>query len=257
MQLSGGPTFLKLTVLADYGAHMVQKSVLVASAILALTASGCGGGSGGSSAKNEAGVRATVREFLRDLRDSKFGDACDLMTKAQQAATGDGNATKCASQLALGKAFLGESTIDGYLREVDAMKVTIHGNHATSTSLGGDKTISQYVYAGGRWLSDVDAAGGSSGGSGPTAERAKTWPTKWCQASVGMTRAQMRALMGPPSDEVQQNDSSGDPQMSWDYAEYQFNAFMDVNDRVRQLDTNDIQLSASEKAAIHCPSTRT
>src|SRR4051794_6661152 len=95
--------------------------------------------------------------------------------------------------------------------------------------------------------------GGTSGGnhgngaaSRPTAEVAKTWPDKWCQADSGMSRKDMRTLMGPPSDEVTQAQASsngGDPQMSWDYAEYQFNAFFDVNDRVRQLDVNDIDLT--------------
>jgi hypothetical protein len=65
-----------------------------------------------------------------------------------------------------------------------------------------------------------------------------------------MTRQQLRALMGPPTSSF--DLASGNPQMSWDFAEYQFNAFMDVNDKVRQLDVNDIQLTAAEKAAIHC-----
>jgi hypothetical protein len=241
---------------------MVQKQVVAIGIAAAIALAGCGGADSSQSAKNADGVRAAVKAFLRDFRDSKFGEACELMTKAQQAATGEGKASACASNLALGRGFLSKATIDGYLKEADSLKVTIHGNRATSGSLGGDNTTSNYVYASGRWLNDVDTparsgSGSSSDASAPTAERAKTWPVKWCEAQIGMTRAQMRALMGPPSDEVQQNESSGDPQMSWDYAEYQFNAFMDVNDKVRQLDTNDIQLSPSEKAAIHCPTTRT
>lgn len=88
----------------------------------------------------------------------------------------------------------------------------------------------------------------------PSVATVKSWPVAWCKAQPGMTRAQMRALMGPPTSEF--DLASGNPQMSWDFAEYQFNAFMDVNDHVRQLDVNDIELSASEKAAIHCASTR-
>jgi hypothetical protein len=84
---------------------------------------------------------------------------------------------------------------------------------------------------------------------------AKAWPSKWCSARLGMTRAQMRAVMGNPTEELLPD--SGNPQMSWDAFEFQFNAFFDVNDRVRQLDVNDIQLSKTERASIHCEFVRT
>jgi hypothetical protein len=83
---------------------------------------------------------------------------------------------------------------------------------------------------------------------------ARTWPTKWCSARLGMTRAQMRAVMGNPTEEFLPD--SGTPQMSWDAFEFQFTAFLDVNDRVRQLDVNDIQLTKAERASIHCEFTR-
>lgn len=69
-----------------------------------------------------------------------------------------------------------------------------------------------------------------------------------------MTRAQLRALMGAPTDNF--GPQTGNPQMSWSAFEYQFNAFFDVNDRVRQLDINDSELTSAEKAALTCATTR-
>lgn len=83
---------------------------------------------------------------------------------------------------------------------------------------------------------------------------AKSWTAKWCQARIGMTRDDMRALMGNPTEEF--DLASGNPQMSWDAFEFQFNAFLNVDDKVRQLDVNDISLNASEKASIKCELTR-
>ena len=65
-----------------------------------------------------------------------------------------------------------------------------------------------------------------------------------------MSKAALIALMGKPT-----SDSLAD-QSSWDGYEWQFNAFYDVNGNVRQLDINDIQLSAAEKASLTCDTTR-
>lgn len=95
--------------------------------------------------------------------------------------------------------------------------------------------------------------------AGPSAEVVKTWPTKWCRARIGATRDEMRDLMGEPTDESTADETPAgfQPSMTWDAFEYQFNAFFGVDDTVRQLDVNDIELSAAEKAAISCDFTRT
>ncbi len=90
--------------------------------------------------------------------------------------------------------------------------------------------------------------------SAPTADTVKTWPVEWCKTQPGMSRDQMRALMGTPTSEY--GASTGNPQMSWSAFNYQFNAFFDVNDHVRQLDINTIALSATDSAAIACDVTR-
>lgn len=98
-----------------------------------------------------------------------------------------------------------------------------------------------------------------SGASGPldlnpSPEIAKGWMTKWCQAKPGMTRAEMREIMGPPQQEF--DLASGSPQMTWSAYEFMFNAFMNSDDVVRQLDANDFQLTEAEKSQIKCDVTR-
>lgn len=88
----------------------------------------------------------------------------------------------------------------------------------------------------------------------PSPDVAKGWMTKWCEAKPGMTRAEMRAIMGPPQQEF--DLASGTPQMSWVAYEFMFNAFMNSDDVVRQLDVNDFQLTEAEKSQIACDSTR-
>jgi hypothetical protein len=93
----------------------------------------------------------------------------------------------------------------------------------------------------------------------PSASMVKSWPSKWCEATIGMTRDQMRELMGEPTGEyTAANTPEGfDPQMSWDGYQWHFTAFFDVDDHVRQLDINDIDLSSAEKASLACETTRT
>ena len=67
--------------------------------------------------------------------------------------------------------------------------------------------------------------------------------------------------MGTPTSEITQQNLAQqppgiEPQMSWEAYEYSFTAFFDVNDRVRELQVNDLYLSQAEKAGIHCPSIR-
>lgn len=98
-----------------------------------------------------------------------------------------------------------------------------------------------------------------SGTAAVDREMAERWPTAWCKAKVGMTRAQMIKLMGPPQSEFTLDQAAadgGDPQISWDFAEWQFNAFFDSDDKVRQLDANDFDLSPEKKAQIKCDLSR-
>ncbi len=79
---------------------------------------------------------------------------------------------------------------------------------------------------------------------------ADTWPAKWCQAQPGSTKEELVAVMGPPT--------SGSAEfMSWSAHQYQFNAFLEPDGKVRQLDINQHSLSDAEKTALECDKIRT
>ena len=79
---------------------------------------------------------------------------------------------------------------------------------------------------------------------------ADAWPAKWCEAEPGITKDQLAAIMGKPT-------SGAAEFMSWSAHQYQFNAFLDADGTVRQLDANEHSLSDAEKAALKCESIRT
>lgn len=94
---------------------------------------------------------------------------------------------------------------------------------------------------------------GCSGGNGSSASQgaAAAWPTKWCQAQPGITKEQLVGIMGPPT-------TSFPDAMSWaDRHHYQFNAFLNEDGTVRQLDINQASLTDAEKAALQCEDVRT
>ena len=84
----------------------------------------------------------------------------------------------------------------------------------------------------------------------PPSSVVKGWAAKWCMAQPGMSKAALIALMGTPT------SRSFADQSSWEGYEWQFNAFYDENGNVRQLDINDLQLTAAEKASLKCETTR-
>ncbi|MBK7974959.1 MAG: hypothetical protein IPK07_17310 [Deltaproteobacteria bacterium] len=79
---------------------------------------------------------------------------------------------------------------------------------------------------------------------------ADTWPAKWCQAQPGATADSLVTLMGPPSWKT-------DATMTWAAHQHQFNAFLEPNGTIRQLDINLYRLSDAEKAALTCAAVRT
>jgi hypothetical protein len=94
------------------------------------------------------------------------------------------------------------------------------------------------------------AAGSTRGDSQVSQSAADTWPAKWCQAQPGATKAELVAIMGPST-------SSSPTTMSWSAHQYQFNAFLDANGKVSQLDINTYSLSPTEQAALKCDKIRT
>ena len=96
-------------------------------------------------------------------------------------------------------------------------------------------------------------AAGCGGGDDASSIDPIAWPEKWCNVKVGDTPERAIELMGEPT--TDHRESSGS--MSWDWREYQFNLFLGADDRIRQLDTNDIMMSKEQKAAMRCGPIRT
>jgi hypothetical protein len=119
--------------------------------------------------------------------------------------------------------------------------------------------ISWKVYSGsgdlGKNLCSLSSIASSSPTpSGPTKAEVQQWPAKWCTLQIGMTRAQVKSVMGTPTGEFGPDTST--PQASWSAYDYQFNAFFDITDHVKQLDINDYSMTASEKAQLGCATER-
>jgi uncharacterized protein YceK len=106
---------------------------------------------------------------------------------------------------------------------------------------------------------NTGSTGGPASPSRPTAENVKAWPTAWCKAQPGMSRSELRDLMGNPTQELtlESAPSGYEPQMRWLADGYHFTAFFDTNDLARSLQVNDLDLSAQQAAAIRCPFSRT
>ncbi len=63
----------------------------------------------------------------------------------------------------------------------------------------------------------------------PLALAAQTWPSEWCQASVGITKDQLYRIMGPPT-------SASATAATWTTLNYQFSALFNPDRSVRELD---------------------
>src|SRR3954466_3091382 len=96
------------------------------------------------------------------------------------------------------------------------------------------------------------SVGCSGAGDGGSVRRtvADGWSTKWCQAAPGNAKEQLSGIMGPAT-------STTDTTLMWAAYEYQFNAFLDPDGTVRQLDVNTHSLSDAQQAAVTCEKIRT
>jgi len=75
-----------------------------------------------------------------------------------------------------------------------------------------------------------------------------SWPAKFCSLAIGMSRDEVRAIMGEPTSSF--SDSSAN-QDEWDGYEISVSAFYDINDKVQQLDdstgTSNLPCESSRK----------
>lgn len=74
---------------------------------------------------------------------------------------------------------------------------------------------------------------------GPSRATVAGWAAAWCSVQPGATVAELKAAMGPPTQDAS-NDPT-DPSMSWSAYQFMFNAFIGVDGNIHQLDINDIE----------------
>jgi len=91
---------------------------------------------------------------------------------------------------------------------------------------------------------------GAGGTSSVPRAVADSWSAKWCQAVPGNTKEQLIGIMGAPT-------GTTDTTLMWSAYQYQFNAFLDPDGTVNQLDNNVHSLSEAEQAALTCAPVRT
>ena len=84
----------------------------------------------------------------------------------------------------------------------------------------------------------------------PSSEVVAAWPEAWCSVEPGVTRDELVEVMRDVG--LSETPES----LSWDGFNYQFNAFLNVEGTVRQMDINTVMLSAEEVAELPCEETR-
>lgn len=93
----------------------------------------------------------------------------------------------------------------------------------------------------------MGCSGKSAGPASPGA--ANSWATQWCHAQPGMSKDQLIAVMGPPT-------QASATTMTWTDDHYLFNAFLAEDGSVDQLDINQANLTPAEKAGLQCRAAR-
>jgi hypothetical protein len=91
---------------------------------------------------------------------------------------------------------------------------------------------------------------GTGGNSQVSQGVADAWAAKWCEAQPGIAKDELVRIMGQPT-------NTSPTTMTWQAHQYQFNAFLDANGSVSQLDINSYALSPAEQAALKCDKVRT
>lgn len=105
---------------------------------------------GGSAHPTVDGARSVIKTFGDDLTQSRFGDACNLMTPAAQAQAGGGDANECAARLALARQLISSSTLQAAFNRLGKAPITLTGNRAVLPDGGGGTTSLEW--SAGKWL---------------------------------------------------------------------------------------------------------
>ncbi len=131
----------------------MRKSVASLFAVLSLVVvvAGCGAGSSTQTSDRSAdGARAVMHEFVADLAAGKLDAACDLATPEGKADLGNGDASRCASGLAVALGVIGKPQLEDCQRKLAGARITVVGTTATVPSLGTGQST-KLLYAHGHW----------------------------------------------------------------------------------------------------------
>jgi hypothetical protein len=114
---------------------------------------GCGSSSSSVSSadKNADGVRALVKEFVRDWRTGNYESACQLATQRQQAAFAKATKATCPQALAAARSVVGAEKLAADEKTAASLHVTVSGGTATSPNPSAPGETSHYVYRNGHW----------------------------------------------------------------------------------------------------------
>ena len=88
------------------------------------------------------------------------------------------------------------------------------------------------------------------GESGP-----ERWLAGWCDLELGMEREAVVAVMGAPSGEYTVSNG-GEPQLYWAQRQYDFRAYLDLNEHVIDLVGDYDALSEANRSRLSCPELR-
>jgi len=216
------------------------------------TSTAAGSGPPSNSQSDRRAIDQVYGTFVTALRARDGAKACSLLTQSARAQVGQGDTSlvTCISRVTA-PVFAAVLSRAG---DVQLEHLAVTGSTATAvphfaTGGPGAPQTKHFEKVSGRWLVGTTATSSGSAPGEPTAATVAKWPAEWCSLSPGITKARLIGTMGSPTSQSTQA-------ASWAGFGYMFNAFFDETGRVRQLDTNPIQLSPSQRAKLSCADTR-
>ena len=134
----------------------MRTRLVIGAGLVALTAWGCGDDGGtGRSASGEAGARAALVEFSDAFLDSKYDDACAVLT--ENAKRKIARIKPCPEALKLTRGLIEADQLKTLREKSRKVKITVDGDKATVDSITKDAKEQSLVRQGGRWFVDADS----------------------------------------------------------------------------------------------------
>lgn len=202
---------------------------------LVLAGAGCGSSTSGGSDEDQ--IRDLVGQSASYLADNEYGNYCELLSPAaiEEIESTDGfEDASCEGIMAFAGSMVSDSDIDGMN---DPESIEVDGETATISYPSGSELEDFIVEkVDGEWMigpSGEDDSETVEDSDEPTKAEVRAWPAKFCSLKEGMTRDQVREIMGTPTSEYFGADANQD---EWDGYHVSVTAFYDIDDRVQQLD---------------------